>query len=60
MDILGLEPGQSTAELDAIDIKNTGIPWEVRAPYTKYLTEKSNEEVRSFLISLSIVNTDTD
>ena len=60
MDVSELNPGTNTGELDAVDIKNTGIPWDVKVPATKYLNDKSFEEVRSFVMGLSVQNADTD
>lgn len=37
MDVLELKPGEMTGDLDATDIRNTGIPWDVRVPKIKYL-----------------------
>lgn len=54
MDLLDIGPGQSTGDLDAADIKNTGIPFNVFGPTVKYLNEKSVEEVRSFVMQLSV------
>lgn len=37
MDVIELEGGQTTGDLDAADIRGTGIPWDVRMPYERYL-----------------------
>ncbi|CAL5981915.1 Intraflagellar_transport protein 172 [Hexamita inflata] len=60
MDVIELAPNQSTGELDAVDIKNSGIPWDVKAPSKQYLNAKSIEDVRSFVMNMSVQNSDTD
>lgn len=60
MDVLELGPGQMTGDLDATDIRNTGIPWDVRVPSVKYLGPQGVEQVRSFVMQMSVNNSDAD
>lgn len=60
MDVLELPPRTSTEQLDADDIKGTGIPFNVLTPSIKFENQKQVEEVRSFVMNISVQNADTD
>ena len=54
MDVMELSPGAMTGDLDAQELRGTGIPFDVRAPTRRYLSDIS--EIRSFVMQLSIGN----
>lgn len=60
MDVIELNPGDSTGDLDAADIRGTGIPWDVRVPAVRYLDNEGVEAVRTFVMQMSVQNADSD
>ncbi|KAH0574592.1 Intraflagellar transport protein 172 [Spironucleus salmonicida] len=51
---------KTTGDLDASDIRQTGIPWDVSVPRLAYIGESSLEDARGFVMNMSVQQADAE